>query len=236
MPDAGAPCMLPTQAMSHRFNDAAIAAVYHAIESRRDIREFVPGPLPDGLLQRLYAAAHAAPSVGWMQPWRLIHVSNPGIKLALTEIVEQERQRTAAALPSRGRDFLRLKVEGLKCCAEIVVVALMDGCESHIFGKRTLPEMAVASAACAIQNMWLAARAEGIGLGWVSLFDPAALARLFAMPEGAKPIAILCIGAVAAFPTRPVLEALGWGARLQLDQVVFEDTWPTDAKPTPTAY
>jgi len=222
--------------MTHRFNDAAVAAVYHAIETRRDIREFLPGPLPEGLLQRLYAAAHAAPSVGWMQPWRLIHVGKPSTKAAIADIVEEERLRTAAALPSRGADFLRLKVEGLKCCAEIVVVALMDGCEPHIFGRRTLPEMAVASAACAIQNMWLAARAEGIGLGWVSFFDPSAIARLLAMPEGARPIAILCLGAVAGFPARPVLETLGWGAQLPLDHVVFEDTWPAEAKPTPTAY
>jgi 5,6-dimethylbenzimidazole synthase len=222
--------------MTHRFDDADITAVYRAISGRRDIREFIPGPLPDGLLQRLYAAAHAAPSVGFMQPWRLIHVSDPDLKTRMVEIVDAERLRTAEVLPSRTAEFLRLKVEGLKSCAEIVVVAMMDGCEQHIFGKRTLPELALASAACAIQNMWLAARVEGIGLGWVSFFDPAALARLFAMPQGAKPIAILCIGPVASFPDQPVLETKGWGARLSLHQVVFENAWPPDAKPTPAAY
>jgi len=124
----------------------------------------------------------------------------------------------------------------LRSCREIVVVALMDGCEKHIFGRRTLPEMALASAACAIQNMWLAARAEGIGLGWVSFFEPTDLATLLKMPEGAKPIAILCIGPVADFPDKPLLETLGWGARLKLEDFVFENTWPADAKPTPTAY
>jgi len=219
-----------------RFDDAAIAAVYRTIHNRRDIREFVPGPLPDGLLERLYAAAHAAPSVGYMQPWRLIHVTAPGLREDAARLVEAERLRTAAALPSRTTEFLKLKVEGIKSCAEVLVVALMDGCEKHIFGKRTLPEMALASAACAIQNMWLAARAEGIGLGWVSFFDPEALARLFAMPPGAKPIAILCLGHVADFPERPLLEALGWGQRLPLEAVVFENRWPEDARPTPTAY
>jgi 5,6-dimethylbenzimidazole synthase len=222
--------------MPHRFSDDAIAAVYRAIETRRDIREFARHPLPDGLLQRLYAAAHAAPSVGWMQPWRLIHIGRPETRAAIAEIVETERRRTAAALPSRGDEFLALKVDGLRSCAEIVVVAIMNGCDPHIFGRRTLPEMALASAACAIQNMWLAPRAEGVGMGWVSFFDPAAIARLLAMPDGAKPIAILCLGAVAAFPERPVLETMGWGARLPLDGVVFEDRWPADAKPTPTAY
>ena len=158
--------------MSHRFDDLAIAAVYRAIESRRDMREFVPGALPDGLLQRLFSAAHAGPSVGYMQPWRLLHVKSVEIREQLIASVDAERERTAAALPTRGQEFLRLKVEGLRDCAEIVVVALMDGCEAHIFGRRTLPEMALASAACAIQNMWLAARAEGIGLGWVSIFEP----------------------------------------------------------------
>jgi 5,6-dimethylbenzimidazole synthase len=222
--------------MTHRFNEADIAAVYRVIDSRRDIREFIPGSLPDGLLQRLYAAAHAAPSVGFMQPWRLIHVSEPSLKASMVEIVNAERLRTASVLPSRTEEFLRLKVEGLRSCAELVVVALMDGCAQHVFGKRTLPELALASAACAIQNMWLAARAEGIGMGWVSFFDPAALARLFAMPEDAKPIAILCIGPVANFPSQPVLETLSWGARLALSEVVFENGWPADARPTPTAY
>lgn len=222
--------------MEQRFPDADLDAVYRAIHQRRDIRAFVPGTLPDGLLQRLYAAAHAAPSVGYMQPWRLLHISDATLKGAMAEIVEAERQRTAAALPSRAAEFLKLKVEGLRSCAEIVVVALMDGCDKHIFGKRTLPEMALASAACAIQNMWLAARAEGIGIGWVSFFEPADLAALLRMPEGAKPIAILCIGPVAEFPEQPLLETLGWGTRLTKEQFVFENTWPADALPTPTAY
>lgn len=222
--------------MKHRYSDEALRAVYAVIEQRRDIREFVPGPLPEGLLDRLYAAAHAAPSVGYMQPWRLLHIGDESIKAALVDIVEAERQATAAALPSRGAEFLKLKVEGLRGCAEIVVVALMDGCEQHIFGRRTLPEMDLASAACAIQNMWLAARAEGIGLGWVSFFDPAALAALLRMPAGARPIAILCIGPVAEFPGQPLLESLGWGRRLPREAFVFEDTWPADARPTPPTY
>ena len=220
----------------HAFDDAAIDAIYRAIHSRRDIREFVPGVLPDGLLERLYATAHAAPSVGYMQPWRLIHVSDPALRESMAALVEEERLRTAAELPTRTAEFLKLKVEGIKSCAEVLVVALMDGCENHIFGKRTLPEMALASAACAIQNLWLAARTEGIGLGWVSFFEPDALARLFAMPPGAKPIAILCLGHVAEFSAQPTLEALGWGQRLPIEAVVFENQWPANAQPTPTAY
>lgn len=220
----------------HCFSDVDIAAVYRTIHARRDIREFLPGPLPDGLLERLFTAAHAAPSVGYMQPWRLIRVTDTALRASIEKLVGDERQRTAAALPSRNDEFLRLKVEGLRSCSEVVVAALMDGRERHVFGRRTLPEMDLASAACAIQNMWLAARAEGFGLGWVSIFDPVALASLLSMPAGARPIAILCIGRAVDFPQRPLLEQLGWGRRLELDRVVFENRWPADAEPTPPAY
>lgn len=220
----------------HAFDAASREAVYRAIHTRRDSREFLPGPLADGALGRILETAHAAPSVGYMQPWRLLRITDPALREALIALVEAERQATAAVLPSRAAELLELKIHGLATCAEVIVVALMDGCEKHIFGKRLLPEMALASAACAIQNMWLAARAEGIGLGWVSFFAPQALAHLLAMPSGAQPIAILCLGRVADFPAQPMLETLGWGRRLPLAEVVFENQWPEDAKSTPTAY
>jgi 5,6-dimethylbenzimidazole synthase len=213
-----------------------IAAVYRAIAERRDIRHFRPGPLPEGLLKRLVAAAHLAPSVGYMQPWRFLHISDGGLREGILKLVDEERQRTAAALPSRQQEFLTLKVEGLRDCAEVLVVALTEGREQHIFGRRTLPEMDMASAACAIQNMWLAARAEGIGLGWVSIFDPHALASLLQMPEGAKPIAVLCIGHAKEFPEQPLLQTLGWGKRLAEQEVLFENRWPEQDCSTPTAY
>lgn len=120
---------------------------------------------------------------------------------------------------------MRLKVEGVRECGELLAVALMDRREEHIFGRRTLPEMDLASVACAIQNVWLAARAEGLGMGWVSLFDPVQLAQLLALPAGAKPVALLCLGQVAQFYPRPMLEQEGWAARQQLDQLVFENCW-----------
>lgn len=220
----------------HRYSDAEIAALWRVLNDRRDMRHFRPEPLPEGCLERLFDAAHLAPSVGFMQPWRFLHIRDRARRGTLHALVEAERLRTADALPSRRDEFLQVKIEGIRECAEVVVVALMDGREKHIVGRRTLPEMDLASAACAIQNMWLAARAEGIGLGWVSFFDPAAVAELLAMPDGATPIAILCIGQVEAFYPRPMFEDAGWGARLPREQVVFTDTWPADAAPTPTAY
>lgn len=220
----------------HRYADADIAAVERAIAERRDIRHFVPGELPAGLLERLVEAAHLAPSVGYMQPTRFVRVADPERREALWRVVEAERQATGAALTSRNAEFMTLKIEGIREAAEVLVVALMPGREPHIFGRRTLPEMDVASAACGIQNMWLLARAEGIGLGWVSFFDPDAVAELLEMPAGARPIAILCIGPVAEFPPQPLLETLGWGRRLPLEDVLFEERWPTGAGATPKAY
>jgi 5,6-dimethylbenzimidazole synthase len=207
-----------------------------AIAERRDIRHFVPGPLPAGLLERLVDAAHHGPSVGYMQPWRFVRIAARERREALWRIVEEERHRTGAALASRNAEFMTLKIEGIREAAEVLVVALMPEREPHIFGRRTLPEMDVASAACAIQNMWLLARAEGIGLGWVSFFDPEAVARLLEMPDGARPIAILCLGPVAEFPPQPLLETKGWGKRLPLAEVLFEERWPEGAGATPKAY
>ncbi len=213
----------------HRFSDPEIAAVYRAIAERRDMRHFRPDPVDPALLQRLLWAAHHAPSVGFMQPWRFIRVTDRALREQMHALVETERQATARALGERQDDFMRLKVEGLLDAGEVVVVALADEREKHIFGRRTLPEMDLASVACAIQNMWLAARAEGIGLGWVSIFDPVELARLLGMPAGARPVAILCIGHVEAFYPRPMLELEQWAERMPIDSVMAENGWPTGA-------
>jgi len=132
-------------------------------------------------------------------------------------------------LGERGEEFLRLKVEGILEAAELFVVALAPGRERHVFGRRTLPEMDVASLACAIQNLWLAARAEGLGMGWVSLFDPQRLADLLRMPEGAKPLAVLCLGHVETFYPRPMLEEAHWASRRPPAEVFAENFWPSDA-------
>ena len=163
---------------SHRYSDNDRAAVYRVIAERRDMRHFLNDPVPAEVLQRVLQAAHQAPSVGMMQPWRFIRISSSTLRAQIHTLVEDERQLTAQALGERNAEFLRLKVEGIRDCAELWVAALMDRREAHIFGRRTLPEMDMASVACAIQNMWLAARAEGLGMGWVSLFDPVALAAI----------------------------------------------------------
>ena len=177
------------------------------------------------MLQRLLTAAHQAPSVGLMQPWRIIRITQASIRENIKALVEEERLATAKALAEREAEFLRLKVEGIEDCAELLVVSLMDQRDQHVFGRRTLPEMDLASLSCAIQNMWLAARAEGVGMGWVSLFDPVKLAALLAIPTGAKPVAILCLGQVETFYPEPMLEMQNWRHGLALTDVLFEDQW-----------
>ena len=208
------------------YDDDARAAVYRVIAERRDMRHFRPDPVDPAVLRRLLWAAHHAPSVGYMQPWRFVRVTDAALRDGIHTLVDEERIATARALGEREEAFMRLKVEGIRECGELLVVALCEGRERHVFGRRTLPEMDLASCACAIQNMWLAARAEGLGMGWVSIFDPDRLAALVGMPEGARPVAVLCIGHVEAFYPAPMLELEGWASRLPEDVLIGENRWP----------
>ncbi len=216
----------------HAFSTDERRAVYRVISERRDMRRFTPGAtIGDDVLARLLAAAHAAPSVGLMQPWRFIRITDDALRRRIHGLVAEERDRTAAALGPRGAEFLALKVEGILDCAELLVVALCDGRERHVFGRRTLPQMDLASVSCAIQNLWLAARAEGLGMGWVSIFDPDRLGELLGMPADAQAVAILCLGPVPDFPDRPALEIDRWTFGRPLAEFVFDNAWPGTTAP-----
>ncbi len=214
----------------HAFSDSEREAIYRAIAERRDMRHFLSDPIDPVVLKRLLAAAHQAPSVGLMQPWRFIRITDTKLRTAIAALVEEERLRTAEALNDRGAEFMRLKVDGILECGELLVAALGDKREQHIFGRRTLPEMDLASVACAIQNIWLAARAEGLGMGWVSIFDPVDLAELLQMPMGSKPVAILCLGYVEAFYPAPMLKIAGWTDERPLEALLFHNTWDSIEK------
>ena len=209
----------------HAFSKTERVAVYRAIAERRDMRHFLPGPIDPVVLLRLLQAAHAAPSVGLMQPWRFIRVSDAALRRQIHTVVEAERLATAQALGERGDEFMQLKVEGILDCGELLVAALMDKREHHVFGRRTLPHMDLASVACALQNMWLAARAEGIGMGWVSLFDPEQLKRLLQMPDDSEPVAVLCLGQVEEFYPAPMLQIEEWAEPAPLHDYVMENRW-----------
>jgi 5,6-dimethylbenzimidazole synthase len=214
----------------HSFSATERQAVYRAIAERRDMRRFVSDAVvEEDVLARLLHAAHCAPSVGLMQPWRFIRITDTGLRTRIHALVNEERVRTAEALGARGDEFLALKVEGILECAELFVVALSDGRQAHVFGRRTLPQMDLASVSCAIQNLWLAARAEGLGMGWVSIFEPVRLGALLAMPDDAEPVAILCLGPVPDFPPRPQLEIDRWTLGRPLREFVSENGWVAPA-------
>jgi len=195
------------------FTREEIDVVYRVMAARRDMRHFRSDPLDEALLDRLLAAAHLAPSVGFMQPWRFIRVRDRGLRERIHAMVNEERLKTAHALGERDAEFMRLKVEGILECGELLVTALAPGRERHLFGRRTMPEMDLASVACAIQNLWLAARAEGIGMGWVSILDPQAVRAILDVPAAWLLIGYFCLGYPAADDDVPRLERDGWETR-----------------------
>ncbi len=218
--------------MTAKFDVMERDAVYRVIHTRRDMRHFAGGEVAPEALKRILEAAHAAPSVGYMQPWRFVRITRPALRKKLASLVEMERQRTAAEMGERKTEFMHLKVEGIRDCAELIAVILAPD-DGTVFGRRTMPgDMALCSVACAIENMWLAARAENLGMGWVSFFEPADIAALLNCPDGAKPIALLCLGPVKAFYDKPMLETEGWRNRESMDVVLAENQYPVNHKET----
>lgn len=195
----------------YQFDPAERDLLYRLIALRRDTRHFQPGAtVSEEVMRRLLLAAHQAPSVGLMEPWRFIRVRSAALREQIQQLVADERDATASALGDKAVEFLRLKVEGLRECAEILAVVMAPD-DGTVFGRRSMPrEMALCSAACAVQNLWLAARAENLGLGWVSMFDPARLGELLQLPTGAMPLGLLCLGPVPAFYEGRMLEQEGW--------------------------
>lgn len=216
----------PVIATAPHFTAADRDSLYSIISARRDMRHFTPNTtIDDEVFARILRAAHQSPSVGLMQPWRFIRIQDAALREQIAALVAVERDATAALLGERNAEFLRLKVEGIRDCAELVVAALAPD-DGTIFGRRTMPaEMAICSVASAIENMWLAARAENLGMGWVSMFDPAALAQLLKMPSGSKPLAILSLGPVERFYPAPMLELEGWRQGRPLHEMIFNDHW-----------
>jgi nicotinate-nucleotide--dimethylbenzimidazole phosphoribosyltransferase len=199
------------------------------IAERRDIRRFRPDPVPDDILQRVLEAGHRAPSVGLMQPWRLIVVRSAQRRSAVRRLAQRERLRQAGRFDERARHFLDQKIEGIVEAPLGIVVCCDHGDpDAEILGRATIPETDVYSTACAIQNLWLAARAEGLGVGWVSFYRPDDLRGLLAIPARVDPMAYLCVGWPDERPVRPGLEAAGWSSRLPLADVVMKESWVDD--------
>jgi nicotinate-nucleotide--dimethylbenzimidazole phosphoribosyltransferase len=209
-----------------RYGDDERAAVHRVIADRRDIRRFRPDEVPGDLLRRVLEAAHRAPSVGLMQPWRLIVVSELETRIAIRRLAQRERLRQADRFDERARQFLDQKIEGVVEAPLGICVCCDHGDPAtEVLGRGTIPETDVYSTACAIENLWLAARAEGLGVGWVSYYRPDDLRELLGIPDRADPIAYLCLGWPDERPQRPGLESAGWSSRMGVDEVVMEGRW-----------
>lgn len=209
-----------------RFPDDALEAVHRVIAERRDIRRFRPDPVPDEVIERVLTAAHRAPSVGLMQPWRMIVIREMAPRQAIRQIAQRERLRQADRFDERARQFLDQKIEGIVEAPLGVCVCCDHGAPGEeILGRGTIPDTDLYSTACAIQNLWLAARAEGLGVGWVSFYRLDDLREILSIPQRVDPIAYLCLGWPDERPVRPGLETSGWAARLPLDDVVMAERW-----------
>ena len=216
---------MPTknQTRAEGFCDNELQGVYRAIRERRDVRSgFLPEPLEDDVLLRLLGAAHSAPSVGLMQPWRFIVVRDAEVRRGVRDLFTSAQKLAAETYQGERAELYRnLKLEGILEAPQNVCIACDPVSEQgHRLGRHSMPEMAIYSAVCAVQNLWLAARAEGIGVGWVSILDPEALKQLLGIPEHMVLVAYLCVGYVDEFQQRPELERVGWEQRVPLQDVV----------------
>ena len=216
------------------YADADREAVHRLMRERRDIRNgFRPDPIPHDVLLRVLEAAHTAPSVGHSQPWDFVVIRSAETRQAMHELATRQREAYARSLPkARARQFKELKVEAiLETPVNIVVTADPTRGGRHTLGRHTQPQMAPYSSALAVENLWLAARAEGLGVGWVSFFDEREMVRVLDLPEHLEVVAYLCIGYVDEFPTDPELMQAGWSKRRPLSWVVHEETYGRRALP-----
>jgi 5,6-dimethylbenzimidazole synthase len=210
------------------FTEEERRAFYRLILARRDIRKFRPDPIPDDALERILFAAHHAGSVGFMQPWNFILIRNREIRAQVKDLFVEANSAAADCYSGDRRELYdNLKLEGiLECPLNICVTCDRNRGGEHVLGRHSIRETDLYSTCTAVQNLWLAARVEGIGVGWVSIVDNTRLSNLLNLPEGVVPVAYLCVGYPVAFPPIPELQSLGWRDRLSLDGLVFEDRWP----------
>jgi len=212
----------------HTFSDQARAAIYQTIFSRRDVRgQFLAKAVPDDVLSRIITAAHYAPSVGFMQPWNFIVVQSNEVKRKVhAAFAEANAQAAEMFVGDKRSTYQTLKLEGiLESPLGICITCDRERTGPVVVGRTHMKTMDLYSSVCAVQNLWLAARAEGLGVGWVSIFNQAALQTALGIPKGVTPIAYLCVGYVSHFYSKPELETAGWLPRLPIEDLVYFDQW-----------
>jgi 5,6-dimethylbenzimidazole synthase len=209
------------------FTEQEKQAIYKVIETRRDVRSFLPDPLPETAVRRILEAAHHGPSVGFMQPWNFILITSAEVKARLAWAAEKERKALAIHYEGdRAEQFLRLKIEGIEE-APLTICVTCDPTRggSHVLGRNSIPETDIMSTACAIQNMWLAACAEGIAMGWVSFYKKNDVRDILGIPPHIEPVALLSLGYTEKYPTAPILETEKWEKRRELDTLLYQNQW-----------
>ena len=213
---------------AHAFTQEARDAIYHAIFSRRDVRgQFLPTPVPDEVLSRILTAAHHAPSVGFMQPWNFLVVRSQDTKRRVQGAFAKAHAEAAGMFEGDKRaTYQKLKLEGIvESPVGICITCDRERTGPVVVGRTHMKTMDLYSSVCAVQNLWLAARAEGLGVGWVSIFHQADLQEALGIPKGITPIAYLCVGYVSHFHAKPELETAGWLPRLPIEDLVYFDQW-----------
>ncbi|MCA1773567.1 MAG: 5,6-dimethylbenzimidazole synthase [Halomonas sp.] len=210
------------------FSDAERRGLYRAIHERRDVRsQFLPDRIPPEVLTRLLEAAHHAPSVGFMQPWDFILIESRDVRESVLALFEQENQKAAERFEGEQREHYRsLKLQGImESPLNLCITCDRSRGGPHVLGRNSIVDTDLFSTCLAVQNLWLAARAEGIGVGWVSILDQDQLSTALNLPEHVYPLAYLCLGYVSEFLDQPELEAKGWRSRLPLSELVHGDKW-----------
>ena len=210
------------------INEVERDALYKVLFARRDVREnFLPDPVPDDVLERILRAGHHAPSVGFMQPWDFVLVTNKKTRQAIKDGYAVAREESARQFsPEKREQYLSFKLEGiLEAPLGICVTCDRERNGPTVIGRTIKPEMDLYSTVCAIQNMWLAARAENIGLGWVSILHDEVLRDTLNIPDNKDIVAYLCLGYVSGFAEQPDLEKKGWLPRGNINQIIHRETW-----------
>ncbi|MGG4493919.1 5,6-dimethylbenzimidazole synthase [Brevibacillus reuszeri] len=212
----------------NRLTEEEKNGLYKAISNRRDIRTFRKDPVPSEKLTMILAAAHHAPSVGFMQPWNFILVQDDELKQELADCADKERRALAIHYEGTGREstFLDLKIQGIKE-APVTICVTCDPTRGgdHVLGRNSIPETDIMSVSCAIQNMWLAAYAEDLAMGWVSFYKKADVRRILDIPPHIDPVALLSVGYTDHYPDRPLLELYKWREREDLQELIYRDRW-----------
>ena len=212
------------------FAAAERAAIYRTIFNRRDVRgQFLPDPVDDAVLARLLMAAHHAPSVGFMQPWDFLLIRSSTVKQRVHDLFQTANTEAAQMFSDEKRTvYSALKLQGiLEAPINLCITCDRSRSGPTVIGRTHIPSMDLYSSVCAVQNLWLAARAEGLGVGWVSIFHESALQEALGIPAHIVPIAYLCIGHVSHFFDKPELETAGWLPRLPVKDLLHFDQWGT---------